>query len=92
MDYLNNDNPTPQTSVKEHFERVGAGVLAGMAMLVSVELSLEHAYGDHHDTKSDHSSVTGGGMAMARGEGKGETARLPEEFDIGLQTPDISGI
>lgn len=72
-------------------ERVGAGVLAGMAMLVSVELVMEHApTGDKrgaHDT--NHTSLT---EVFARGEGKGETARLPEEFDIGLQTPNIAGL
>lgn len=76
----------------ETAERVGAGVLAGIAMLVSVEMVLEHAPGHEqagHAVAGSHSNVL---ETLARGEGKGETARLPEEFDIGLQSPSIAGV
>lgn len=58
-------------------------------MLVSVEMVLEHAPAGQHGSHAKHGAVH---EVLARGESKGETARLPEEFDVGLQTPDIAGI
>jgi hypothetical protein len=72
-------------------ERAGAFVLTAMAMLVSVEMIIHHNpwTGSNHNSGSSQSSSS---ELFARAEGKGEAARLPEEFDIGLQTPHITGI
>jgi hypothetical protein len=73
-------------------EKVGAIVLTVLSVLVSFEAIIEHqqntSHGDsHHD--GSRSALT---EIFARGETKGETARLPEEFDIGLQTPPVGGL
>jgi hypothetical protein len=70
-------------------EQIGAVALTAVSLLVSFEVMLEHhpkIAGHHHKAESSASEV------FARGETKGETARLPEEFDIGLQTPHVTGV
>lgn len=84
------DQDRQQASVLERVERAGAMALASLAMLVSVEMVMEHSQGGHHvHHGSKHGSISD---VLKRGETKGETARLPEEFDTGLQTPNIAGI
>ncbi len=51
-------------------------------MLVSVEMVLEHAPAGQHGSHAKHGAVH---EVLARGESKGETARLPEEFDVGCR-------
>jgi hypothetical protein len=73
-------------------EKVGAIALTALSILVSFEAIVEHqhkaAHGDDHGD-ANRAAVT---EIFARGETKGETARLPEEFDIGLQTPPVGGL
>lgn len=64
-------------------ERVGAIALTVMCALVSFEAIIEHQSGEHNP----HTVVS---EVFARGETKGEAARIPEEFDIGMQTPHIT--
>lgn len=69
---------------------IGAWVLTGAALLASTE-SLHHA--------NDHAVVpvtvgTGHSLSQgmtARAEGVRETARMLEEYDVGLRMPHISG-
>jgi len=69
-------------------EKVGAILLTALSILVSFEAIIEHAY--KHEQRS-HDSKTNISEMFVR-ETKGETSRLPEEFDIGLQTPRIAGL
>lgn len=78
-----------QPTIVDRIEQLGAVALTGLAMLVSVEMVLEHAPAGQHGGHAKHASAVH--EVLARGESKGETARLPEEFDVGLQTPDIAG-
>ncbi len=70
--------------------QIGAWVLTAAALLASVE-TLHH--NDHTvvpvTASAGHSSVNEG--MSARAEGTRETARLPEEYDVGLRMPAISG-
>ena len=68
-------------------EVVGAYVLTALSVLVSFEAIIEHHSKSTHETSRPAMSEM-----FARADGKGETARLPEEFDIGLQTPHVSGL
>ena len=70
-------------------QHVGAWVLTAMALLGSVEMFLHHQQA-HNPTAGQSSTAVY--EQIARAEGKGESARLPEEFDIGLQTPRVSGL
>jgi hypothetical protein len=74
--------------IHPHAEWLGAVVLTAVSALVSFEAIIEHS-SDHgnknHDTAKNVSE-------MFVREVKGETSRLPEEFDIGLQTPHIAGL
>jgi len=69
--------------------RVGAWMLAGLALVGVTEMITEHQHAVN--PASGHSTALVSEL-FARGEGKGETARLPEEFDVGLQTPHVSGL
>ena len=68
---------------------VGAWAMTALAMLGSVEMILQHM--QSHNPVAGQSS-TAVYEQVGRAEGKGESARLPEEFDIGLQTPRVSGL
>jgi hypothetical protein len=72
-------------------EKVGAVALTVLTLLVSMEAIIEHNPKFSHGAKSDDSKPAINEI-FARGESKGEAARLPEEFDIGLQTPHIAGL
>lgn len=69
--------------------RVGAWLMAGLAFVGVTEMITEHQHVVNPATGHNTAIVS---ELFARGEGKGETARLPEEFDVGLQTPHISGL
>jgi hypothetical protein len=70
-------------------QHLGAWALTGLALMGSLEMLLHH----HQVTNpTAGQSSTAVYEQMARGEGKGESARLPEEFDIGLQSPRVSGL
>lgn len=81
---------TEHTVIHPVAERVGAVVLSVLGFLVSFELMLEHHPKLSH--AGSHANSHGISEVFARGETKGETARLPEEFDTGLQTPHITGL
>jgi hypothetical protein len=70
-------------------EKIGAIMLTALSILVSFEAIIEHS---QKHASHDDNSKPGINEIFARGETKGETARLPEEFDIGLQTPHVSGL
>lgn len=76
------------TIIHPTLERIGATILTALCLLVSFEGIAEHHPSLTHHHKEDTPSVSD---IFARGETKGETARLPEEFDVGLQTPHVSG-
>jgi hypothetical protein len=87
MSKQTNKKQIEHTIIHPAAERAGAIALTALSLLVSFEGVLEHSlHGDHDQGQPAISEV------IARGETKGETARLPEEFDIGLQTPHITGI
>jgi len=71
-------------------EKVGALVLTAISILVTFEAIIEH------NPKFSQRSHDIGGPNMAevyvRAETRGEAGRLPEEFDIGLQTPHVTGL
>jgi hypothetical protein len=71
-------------------EKIGAIILTAVSILVTFEAIIEHnpKFARGHDSAGQSSMSE----IFARGESKGETARLPEEFDIGLQTPHIAGL
>lgn len=78
------------TIIHPDLERWGAVVFTAICMLVSFEAIVEHGHGKNaHHGSSDPQHVN---QIFSRAEPKGETARLPEEFDIGLQTPHVSGL
>jgi hypothetical protein len=71
-------------------EKVGALVLTAVSMLVSFEAIIEHNPKFSH--KLHEVTTPGVSEVFVRAETKGETSRLPEEFDIGLQTPHVAGL
>lgn len=85
-----------QTSYEKKLEdaaetamRIGAGVLTATAFLVSTE-RLMHL--NHHDAAALGSGQHAAAETQpARAEGARETARLPEEYDVGLRAPYTSG-
>jgi hypothetical protein len=78
------------TVIHPSAEKLGAIVLTALSLLVSFEAIIEH----HPKFSHGHSETTRSGSSdmFVRAETKGETSRLPEEFDIGLQTPHIAGL
>jgi len=78
------------TIIHPYAEKAGAIVLTAVGLLVSFEAIVEHhpKFGHGHEP----SIVGGASQVVMRAEPKGETARLPEEFDIGLQTPHVTGV
>ena len=68
--------------------RAGAWLLTATAMLAATE-KLHHI--DAHAPSTAHSSHYSAEVQPARAEGARETARLPEEYDVGLCAPNISG-
>jgi hypothetical protein len=77
------------TVIHPSAEKVGAIILTALSLLVSFEAILEHhpkfSHGHGENGRSSSSEM------FVRAETKGETSRLPEEFDIGLQTPHVAG-
>lgn len=71
----------------------GAWVLTATALMAATE-KLHHVDFGHATVPAGHNTS----MAAAhqpepiRAEGAKETARLPEEYDVGLRMPGISGI
>jgi len=69
--------------------RIGAALFAALTMVSAGELLQEHVItvpvAAHDSYMSLHEDI------MARAEGKGEAARLPEEFDVGVQSAHVSG-
>jgi hypothetical protein len=72
-------------------EKIGAVALMAVSVLVTFESVIEHhpKFG-HHSEESKQPLMSE--VFVARAETKGESARLPEEFDIGLQTPHVAGL
>ena len=71
-------------------EKVGAILLTGLSLLVSFEAIIEHsAEKQKHPEPKSSVNIS---EVFVRGEVKGEAGRLPEEFDIGLQTPRVAGL
>lgn len=70
-------------------EKVGALALTAISILVTFEALIEH-----NPKFKGHEAPGAQNLAevYVRAETKGETSRLPEEFDIGLQTPHIAGL
>lgn len=72
--------------------RLGTWVLTAAALIASTEML-------HHTEQaampvsigSGHSSFMPSEGMSARAEGTRETARLPEDYDVGLRMPAISG-
>jgi hypothetical protein len=71
-------------------EKVGALVLAAISILVTFEAIIEHnpKFARAHDAAGSQNLAE----VYVRAETRGEASRLPEEFDIGLQTPHIAGL
>jgi len=78
------------TVIHPSLERMGAIVLTAVSVLVSFEAIVEHQ--DKFSHHQDDQDATYASQIFARSETKGETARLPEEFDIGLQSPHVTGL
>jgi|GEM_PF-2354290 len=71
--------------------QAGAWLFTVLALIGVSEMTLEHMAA-HSPAVGQHSTSVANMELFARGEGRSETARLPEEFDVGLQTPRISGL
>ncbi len=71
---------------------LGAWVLTAAALLSSTEMLLhtEHAAAPV-PVGSGHSTYMPAAGMTARAESSRETARMPEEYDVGLRMPAISG-
>jgi hypothetical protein len=80
---------TELSAYQEVATRLGALAFTGLAVVGATEMILEHMQSLNPAVGHGSSSLT---ELFARGEGKGESARMPEEFDIGLQTPHVSGL
>jgi hypothetical protein len=77
------------TVIHPNLEKWGAVAFTALCMLVSFESIVEHHAKDVYHGKREAQYAS---QIFSRSESKGETARLPEEFDIGLQTPRIAGL
>jgi hypothetical protein len=62
---------------------------AALTIVGATELIMEHMSALNPAAGHGSNSIS---ELFSRGEGKNESARMPEEFDIGLQTPHISGL
>jgi hypothetical protein len=71
-------------------EKVGALVLTAISVLVTFETLIEHnpKFARVHEASSSANLAE----VYVRAETRGEAGRLPEEFDIGMQTPRIAGL
>lgn len=78
------------TVIHPTVEKVGALALTAISILVTFEALIEHnpKFAQAHEAGSSQNLAE----VYVRAETKGETSRLPEEFDIGLQTPRIAGL
>ncbi len=74
---------------QEIFTRIGALVFTGLVVIGATEMVLEHMTVSNPTAGHASNSIS---ELFARGEGKTESARLPEEFDIGMQTALVSGL
>lgn len=81
------------TEKLKHFAgHVGAWVLTVTALMAATE-KLHHMDVGHAAVPVGHSTMASTYQPEAiRAEGAKETARLPEEYDVGLRMPGISGI
>jgi hypothetical protein len=77
------------TIIHPHLETFGAIALTLVSTFVSFETIIEHHAKESYHSKRDTAYAN---QIFARSESKGETARLPEEFDIGLQAPHVAGL
>ncbi len=68
---------------------LGTWVLTAAALLASTEMMHHTAVPVHVGT--GHTSFMPAEGMTARAEGTRETARLPEDYDVGLRMPAISG-
>jgi len=71
---------------------LGAWVLIAAALTVSSE-KIMHATHQSHEYAEGHSTdiASIAEPEAIRAEGARETARLPEEYDVGLRMPAVSG-
>ena len=82
-------NTNELSTYQEIATRLGALAFTSLAIVGATEMILEHMQALNPVAGHGSSSVS---ELFARGEGMGESARMPEEFDIGLQTPHVSGL
>lgn len=80
---------TTEQDLSERLQRLGAWMFTALIIAGGSELL--------HEGRLAPATVTiepsyAHENTMARAEGKGEAARMPEEFDVGLQTPHTSGL
>lgn len=78
-------------SANELVSQLGAWVLTAAALLASAE-TLHHEFAAVPATASGAVHHAPTENLSARAEGARETARLPEEYDVGLRAPTISGV
>ncbi len=69
--------------------QAGALGFAALTLVGASEMVMKHVAALNPATGHGSTSIS---ELFARGEGKNESARMPEEFDIGLQTPHIAGL
>jgi hypothetical protein len=79
------------TIVHPSLEKVGAIILTVVSVLVSFETIVEH-HSKHEKVDKQDPHLSSQIFARTETTKSGETARLPEDFDIGLQTPHVSGL
>jgi hypothetical protein len=71
---------------------LGAWVLIATALMVCTEKIMHASHASHEAAKGHDSHVAAYKEPEAiRAEGARETARLPEEYDVGLRMPAVSG-
>lgn len=87
-----NKSETSTEKLQQLATHVGAWVLTVTALMAASE-KLHHIELAHVTVQAGHSTSAPAHQPEAiRAEGAKETARLPEEYDVGLRMPGISGI
>lgn len=89
------DTPSAIETAASVGGQVSAWVLTATALLVSTERLMHHQeYATVPATAGEagHHAPAATENLAARAEGARETARLPEEYDVGLREPTISGL